>query len=225
MHTLYICVAPEQYCVKFLLQSKLKFCKKSRIFLTKNSHFLSKRRFLTNFSPIFAVFDNLKLFPVASAVRSDSVRRPIRFRPPSDQIPSAARSDSVRSPIRFRSPSDQIPFAVRSDSVRRRWDFTSATDKKTAKKQQRIKRLPSRGCTCLKCTNQANNAPTKQAMPSALLVQLRQLHPLEVSCGFGGYLQGGALVSSAPTKQAMHQPNNNGFLLLGRFGSAQIYRD
>ena len=54
-------------------------------------------------------------------------------------------------------------------------------------------------------------------MPSALLVQLRQLHPLEVSCGFGGYLQGGALVSSAPTKQAMHQPNNNEFLLLGRF--------
>ena len=28
---------------------------------------------------------------------SFSVRRPIRFRPPSDQIPSAVRSDSVRS--------------------------------------------------------------------------------------------------------------------------------
>ena len=51
------------------------------------------------------------------------------------------------------------------------------------------------------------------------MVQLRQLHPLEVSCGFGGYLQGGALVSSAPTKQAMHQPNNNEFLLLGKFNS------
>ena len=36
---------------------------------------------------------------------------------------------------------------------------------------------------------------------------------------FGGCLQGGALVSSAPTKQTMHQPNNNGFLLLGRFNS------
>ena len=52
----------------------------------------------------------------------------------------------------------------------------------------RIRWLPSRGCTCLKCTNQASCAPTKQAvhqpskpMPSALLVQLRQLHPLEVS--------------------------------------------
>ena len=41
----------------------------------------------------------LQLFsPFASAVQSDSVRRPIGFRPPSDQIPSAARSDSVRRP-------------------------------------------------------------------------------------------------------------------------------
>ena len=30
------------------------------------------------------------------------VRRPIGFRPPSDQIPFAARSDSVRRPIRLR---------------------------------------------------------------------------------------------------------------------------
>ena len=44
------------------------------------------------------------------AVRSDSVRRPIGFRPPSDRIPSAVRSDSVRRPIRFRSPSDRIAF-------------------------------------------------------------------------------------------------------------------
>ena len=42
---------------------------------------------------------------VPSAVRSDSVRRPIRFRPPSDQIPYAVRSDSVRHPIGFRTPS------------------------------------------------------------------------------------------------------------------------
>ena len=157
MHTLYICVTQEQYCVKFLLQSKLKFCKKSRIFLTKNSHFLSKRRFLADFRPIFVVFDNLKLFPVAFAVRSDSVRRPIRFRPPSNQIPSAARSDSVRRPIRFRSPPDQIPSAVGGSSH-----------------PLRIKRL-----------RKNNN-------------------------GLNGCLQGGALVSSAPTKQAMHQPNNNG---------------
>ena len=35
----------------------------------------------------------------------------------------AAQSDSVRRPIRFRTPSDQIPYAVRSDSVRWRWNF------------------------------------------------------------------------------------------------------
>ena len=42
-----------------------------------------------------------------------SVRRPIGFRSPSDQIPSATRSDSVRHPIRLRSPSNQIPSAAR----------------------------------------------------------------------------------------------------------------
>ena len=35
------------------------------------------------------------------------------FRPPPDRIPSATRSDSVRHPIRFRSPSDQIASAAR----------------------------------------------------------------------------------------------------------------
>ena len=47
-----------------------------------------------------------------SAARSDSVRRPIGFRPPPDQIPSAVRSDSVRHTIGLRPPSDWIPFAV-----------------------------------------------------------------------------------------------------------------
>ena len=36
--------------------------------------------------------------PIASAVRADCVRRPIRLRPPSDQIASAVRSDCVRCP-------------------------------------------------------------------------------------------------------------------------------
>lgn len=39
---------------------------------------------------------------------SDSVRRPIRFRPPSDQIPYAVRLDSVRRPIGRRSVHDDI---------------------------------------------------------------------------------------------------------------------
>ena len=36
----------------------------------------------------------------------------------SDRTASAVRLDSVRHPIGFRSPSDQIPFAVQSYSVR-----------------------------------------------------------------------------------------------------------
>ena len=36
--------------------------------------------------------------PIASAVRSDCVRRPIGLRPPSGQIASAVRSDCVRCP-------------------------------------------------------------------------------------------------------------------------------
>ena len=43
---------------------------------------------------------------------SFSVRRPIGFRPPSDQIPSAIRSDFVRNPIRFRPPSDWTSYAI-----------------------------------------------------------------------------------------------------------------
>ena len=37
-------------------------------------------------------------------------------RPPSNRIPSAAQSDSVRRPIGFRPPPDQIPYAVRPTS-------------------------------------------------------------------------------------------------------------
>ena len=36
--------------------------------------------------------------PIASAVQSDCVRRPIRLRPPSDQVASAVQSDCVRRP-------------------------------------------------------------------------------------------------------------------------------
>ena len=50
---------------------------------------------------------------IPSAVRSDSVRRPIGFRSPSNRIAYAVRSDSVRRPIGFRTPPDRIPYAVR----------------------------------------------------------------------------------------------------------------
>ena len=76
------------------------------------------------------------------ATQSDSVRHPIRFRPPPDQIPSATRSDSVRHPIRFRPPPvggyGILPYP----------------------------RSPHRGCSGLRCTNQAitqpSNHPTNQ---------------------------------------------------------------
>ena len=66
---------------------------------------------------------------------SFSVRRPIGFRPPSDQIPYAVRSDSVRRPIGFRPPSDQIPSAVQSDCVRRPIGFRPPPAEKVKKKR------------------------------------------------------------------------------------------
>ena len=69
------------------------------------------------------------------------VRHPIRFRPPPDQIPSAARSDSVRRPIRFRPPPVggygilPYPRSPLRDPPRN----------------------PHRGCSGLRCTNQAIN--------------------------------------------------------------------
>ena len=36
--------------------------------------------------------------PIASAVRADCVRRPVRLRPPSNRIASAVQSDCVRCP-------------------------------------------------------------------------------------------------------------------------------
>ena len=52
--------------------------------------------------------------PKCATVR---VRRPIGFRPPSDQIPSAVRSVSVRRPIRFRPPSVEKCWEKRCKNV------------------------------------------------------------------------------------------------------------
>ena len=59
----------------------------------------------------------LSVPPFASAVRSDSVRHPIGFRPPSDRFPSAVRSDSVRHPIGFRPPSVEKCWEKRCKNV------------------------------------------------------------------------------------------------------------
>lgn len=44
---------------------------------------------------------------------SDSVRRPIRFRSPPDQIPYATQSDFVRRPIGRRSVHDDISYSYK----------------------------------------------------------------------------------------------------------------
>jgi len=51
---------------------------------------------------------------IASAVRSDCVRRPIRLRPPPDQIAFAVRPDCVRCPIRLRPVNDDFCFVCKS---------------------------------------------------------------------------------------------------------------
>ena len=48
----------------------------------------------------------------ASAIQSDSVRRLVGLRSPSDRIASAVQSDCVRRLIGLRPPSDRIPSAI-----------------------------------------------------------------------------------------------------------------
>ena len=56
------------------------------------------------------VYSSLVYSPPVSCLlvscQDNCVRRPIRLRPPSDQIASAVRSDCVRRPIGLRPPSD-----------------------------------------------------------------------------------------------------------------------
>ena len=78
------------------------------------------------------------------------VRHPIRFRPPPDQIPSAIQSDSVRHPIRFRPPPvggyGILPYP-------RSPPRSPLRDPPCC---------PHRGCSGLRCTNQATNQATNQ---------------------------------------------------------------
>ena len=85
-------------------------------------------------------------------------------------------------------------------------------------------RLPSRGCTCLKCTNQARSAPTEQEVhqPSKIDILPRNpqnpqncllrvfSHRLHRFTQKLGCLQGGALVSARLChlpEQEVHQPS------------------
>ena len=49
--------------------------------------------------------------PKHHVLLSDSVRHPIRFRPPSDQIPSAVQSDSVRYPMKLATVINNISYS------------------------------------------------------------------------------------------------------------------
>ena len=49
--------------------------------------------------------------PKHHVLLSDSVRRPIGFRPPPNQIPSAIRSDSVRCPMKLATVINNISYS------------------------------------------------------------------------------------------------------------------
>ena len=52
-------------------------------------------------STLITMFNKHFRTPKHHVLLSDSVRHPIGFRPPPDQIPSAVRSDSVRHPMKL----------------------------------------------------------------------------------------------------------------------------
>ena len=113
-------------------------------------------QFVADTGAVWLLFTLCFCHRCASITQSDSVRHPIRFRPPPDQIPSATRSDSVRHPIRFRSPPvggyGILPYP-RSPPRSPLRDPTCC---------------PHRGCSGLRCTNQATTNqpatnPTKQS--------------------------------------------------------------
>ena len=62
---------------------------------------------------LISMFNKHFRTPKHHVLLSDSVRHPIRFRPPSNQIPFATRSDSVRHPIGFRTLSDEISYSYK----------------------------------------------------------------------------------------------------------------
>ena len=64
------------------------------------------------------------LFPFFQLLNSEAYRLRVVLRSPSDRIPSAVRSDSVRRPIGFRPPSNQIASAAR-------WQCLSVCEEKT----------------------------------------------------------------------------------------------
>ena len=79
------------------------------------------------FSVYISVVCSGNVPPLASAVQSDCVRRPIRLRSPSDQIAFAAWSDCVRCPIGRRSVNDDKATATAALTLK--WLFADTRRK------------------------------------------------------------------------------------------------
>ena len=72
------------------------------------------------------------LFLFFQLLNSEAYRLRVVLRSPPDQIPSAARSDSVCRPIGFRPPSDRFPFAVRWKSLKKSWRSAASCSESTS---------------------------------------------------------------------------------------------
>ena len=76
---------------------------------------------------------------IVMGVSSDSGRNLIGWRTQSNWVADGIRSDGERNLIGWRTESDWVADGIRSDGGRKPIG----------------RRVPSRGCTCLKCTNKA----------------------------------------------------------------------
>ena len=99
----------------------------------------------------------------------------------SDRTADAIWSGGEREPIGWRTEADWVANGNRSDGERNLIG----------------RRVPSRGCTCLKCTNKVVSAPTKQYWYSSCFVGA------VLACLVGAVLAClvGALETSAPPKE------------------------
>ncbi len=85
-------------------------------------------------------------------------------------------TDGGRNPIGQRTESDWTANGNRSDGGRKPIGWRTETDRTADANGGTL-----RGCTCLKCTNRARNAPTEQELhqPSKNAPTEQELHPLQ----------------------------------------------
>ena len=134
-------------------------------------------------SPIVLPLSTTFLQRFSQHFSTDGGRNPIGWRTESDRTANGNRLDGGRKPIGRRTETDRTADGNRSDGERnligRRTesDWTADANGGTL-----------RGCTCLKCTNRARNAPTEQELhqPSKKCTNRaraapteQELHPLQ----------------------------------------------